>query len=104
MIFFTTFPVVGTSAGVRGYLAGNMKQHLLGVVGGILWGTGMLSTLLIIAAPQNAQPGALYQYPLNHLLNGGYPGVRYFLGNLGDHIADRAAGTERRSCSRARRI
>ena len=71
VIFFTTFPVVGTSDGIRGYLAGNMKQHLLGVLGGILWGAGMLSTLLISAAPQNAQPAALYQYPLNHLLNGG---------------------------------
>ena len=32
----------------------------------------------------------------NHLLNGRHLGVGQLLGNLGDHVADRAAGAERR--------
>jgi glucose uptake protein len=66
VLFFTTFPVTGASGSVRGYLSGNKKQHLLGVAGGILWGAGMLSGLLVAAAPRDAQPGALIQYLFSH--------------------------------------
>ncbi len=66
VLFFATFPVTGPAGSVRGYFGGNKKQHLLGVAGGILWGIGMLTGLLMAAGPREAQPGALIQYVLNH--------------------------------------
>jgi glucose uptake protein len=66
VLFFTTFPVIGAAGSVRGYLDGSKKEHLLGLTGGILWGTGMLCSLLAAIAPMNAQPGALIQYPLRN--------------------------------------
>jgi glucose uptake protein len=69
VLFFTTFPVAGTAGAPGGYFAGSKMQHLLGLAGGILWATGMLSSLLMASAPQNAQPVPLIQYPLTHMLN-----------------------------------
>ncbi|MCU1336786.1 MAG: putative integral rane protein [Bryobacterales bacterium] len=66
VLFFTTFPVAGAAGSLRGYLGGTKIQHLLGLLGGILWATGMLSSLLIAGAPRDAQPSALIQYALSH--------------------------------------
>jgi len=71
VLFFITFPVTGAAGGASGYLAGTKKQHLMGLTGGILWGAGMLSYLLMDGAPANAKPGAsipdlLIQYMLTH--------------------------------------
>ena len=66
VLFFSTFPVVGSAGSFRGYTSGDKKQHFLGLTGGILWGVGMLSSLLAAAAPLEAQPGTLIQYPLRH--------------------------------------
>jgi glucose uptake protein len=66
VLFFTTFPVTGTPGMPSGYFAGSRKQHLLGVTGGIVWGAGMLTSLMTAAAPQNVQPSPLIQYLLNN--------------------------------------
>jgi len=71
VLFFTTFPVTGAAAGPRGYLGGTKKQHLMGLTGGIVWGAGLLSYLLMATAPANAKPvasipNALIQYMLTH--------------------------------------
>jgi glucose uptake protein len=66
VLFFATFPVAGPAGSMRGYLSGSKKQHALSISGGILWGAGMLSSLLVAVAPMDAQPGALIQYPLKH--------------------------------------
>ena len=66
VLFFTTFPVVKTAGMPSGYLAGSGKQHLLGLAGGILWGTGMLTSLMAEIAPQDARPTALIAYLLSH--------------------------------------
>jgi glucose uptake protein len=66
VLFFTTFPVSGTSAMPSGYLAGSAKQHLLGLAGGIIWGAGILTSLIVAAAPSTAQPSALIQYVLSN--------------------------------------
>jgi glucose uptake protein len=70
VLYFITFPLAGTAASPGRYSAGSAKQHLLGVAGGILWGAGMLSSLLVAQAPREAQPSAGIQYALNQLLNG----------------------------------
>lgn len=72
VLFFTTFPVSGAAGSMRGYLGGHKKQHLLGVAGGILWAAGLLCSLLVAVAAQNAQPGALFQStPVQYVLTHG---------------------------------
>jgi len=66
VLFFTTFPVVSTSGMPPGYLAGSGKQHLMGLAGGIVWGAGMLTSLMTAGAPRNVQPSALIQYVLSN--------------------------------------
>jgi glucose uptake protein len=66
VLFFTTFPVASTAAMPSGYLAGSAKQHLMGLAGGMVWGTGMLTSLLVAGAPTTAQPSALIQYVLSN--------------------------------------
>jgi glucose uptake protein len=66
VLVFITFPVVRTAGSPDRYLAGNKKQHLLGVLGGILWGAGILTGLLTGVAPRDGQPSALVQYALNN--------------------------------------
>jgi glucose uptake protein len=39
-------PVVGTPVGFRDYFAGSLKTHLIGVVGGLIWGVGMSLNLI----------------------------------------------------------
>jgi len=66
VLFFTTFPVVSTVGRPSGYLSGSRKQHVLGLLGGVLCGAGLLTGLLAAAAPQDAQPSALIQYGLSN--------------------------------------
>lgn len=66
VLFFATFPVTSTAAMPSGYLAGSAKQHLLGLAGGIVWGAGMLTSLIVADAPSAAQPSALIQYVLSN--------------------------------------
>lgn len=66
VLFFTTFPVVTIAGSPAGYLAGSLKQHLMGVTGGIVWGAGILTALLAAAAPREAQPSALIRYILSN--------------------------------------
>jgi len=66
VLFFITFPVVSTAGMPSGYLAASKKQHLLGLAGGVLWGTGMLTSLMAAGAPQETQPSGLIGYALNN--------------------------------------
>lgn len=66
VLFFTTFPVASVAGSPKSYLAGNKKQHLLGVAGGIVWGIGLLTGLLASTAPRNLQPGFSTLYSLNN--------------------------------------
>jgi glucose uptake protein len=66
VLFFTTFPIVGAAGKMGGYLTGTKMQHLLGVGGGMLWGAGMLSSLLMAVAPRGVLPGGLILYSLSN--------------------------------------
>jgi glucose uptake protein len=59
VLFFITFPITAASASGGNYLSGNVKQHLLGIGGGLLWTVGMLSALLAAGAPSAAAWGLL---------------------------------------------
>jgi glucose uptake protein len=65
--FFLFFPVLGGPGQIRGYFRGDKWQHALGVLGGVLWGVGILASLLAAAAPQAAQPGRFAAYTSRHV-------------------------------------
>ncbi len=60
--FFFTFPVTGASIAFSKYFSGTSKQHLLGLLGGILAGAGFLTGMLALSAPRN---GAGLSYGLS---------------------------------------
>jgi len=65
-LVFTTFPVTSMVGMPANYFAGSRKQHLLGLAGGIVWGAGMLTSLIAAAAPETLQPSPLIRYLLNN--------------------------------------
>jgi glucose uptake protein len=65
VLFFTTFPVSSTAGMPAGYLGGSGKQHLMGIAGGMVWGAGILTSLMVAGAPANLHPSFLVQYALN---------------------------------------
>lgn len=60
--FFFTFPVAGAPIAFRAYFTGSSKQHLKGLLGGILAGTGFLAGMLALYVPRN---GAGLSYGLS---------------------------------------
>ncbi len=48
--FFLNFPVAGVPIRFKDYLGGNPKQHVFGLLGGILVGTAFLTGMLVLAA------------------------------------------------------
>jgi glucose uptake protein len=63
-VFLMNLPVEGEPLEVLDVLKSTPKQHLLGLVGGILWCTGMVSSLAAAAAPANAHVGTVAGYLL----------------------------------------
>jgi glucose uptake protein len=39
-------PLIGAPVGVRDYLAGNLRTHLIGILGGLIWGAGTSFNLI----------------------------------------------------------
>ncbi len=60
--FFFTFPVAGAPIVFKEYFSGGPKQHVLGLLGGILAGAGFLTGMLALSAPRN---GAGLSYGLS---------------------------------------
>jgi glucose uptake protein len=60
--FFFNFPVSGPPIVFREYFSGTRKQHLLGLLGGILAGGGFLTGMLALVGPRN---GAGLSYALS---------------------------------------
>ena len=63
--FFLNFPLQGEPLQLRHYFKGAAKNHLFGLLGGALLGTGHLARLAAAAAPPAAQAGPLLVYLLN---------------------------------------
>jgi glucose uptake protein len=77
-VFLMNLPVEGEPLEVLDVLKSTPKQHLLGLVGGILWCTGMVSSLAAAAAPANAHAGTVAGY----LLAQGFPLIAALWGVL----------------------
>lgn len=62
--FFLTFPVEGPSIEITAYLKGTKKQHLLGLLGGVLWMVGGLCNFAAAGTPATVQVGPAVSYGL----------------------------------------
>jgi len=56
-LFFMNLPVEGEPLELLDYFKGLPKQHLLGVVGGVIWCAGTLANFVGSSAPENIQVG-----------------------------------------------
>lgn len=63
-LFFMNLPVQGEPVYFGEYFKGRPKQHLLGVLGGIIWCTGTVSNFVAASAPSSVNVGPAISYAL----------------------------------------
>jgi glucose uptake protein len=64
-LFFMNLPVQGEPVEVLEYIReGTVKQHLLGIAGGVIWYTGGLASFVAASAEQQAKVGPAVSYAL----------------------------------------
>ena len=61
---FMNFPLHEQPVEFKAYFAGSRKQHLLGVIGGMIWFAGMIANLASSATPKSANVGPAVSYAL----------------------------------------
>jgi glucose uptake protein len=62
--FFLNFPVSGPPVEAKQYFNGTGKQHVLGLLGGVIWMTGALTNFAAASAPDNVHVGPAISYAL----------------------------------------
>src|SRR5262249_61922437 len=62
--FFMKFPVEGPPVALSQYLAGSGRQHLLGVLGGLIWASGTIANFVAASAPESIQVGPAISYAI----------------------------------------
>jgi glucose uptake protein len=63
-IFFMNLPVEGDPLDFGVYFSGRLKQHILGLVAGVVWLTGILAAMVGTSVPESLQPPPLTRYLL----------------------------------------
>jgi len=63
-LFFMNFPVDGPPVSFREYFKGTGKQHLLGLLGGMIWATGAVSNFVAASTPERVNVGPAVSYSL----------------------------------------
>jgi glucose uptake protein len=63
-LFFMNLPVEGEPLEMFLYLKGNLKQHLLGIAGGIISYTGIVASFAGASAPEKVQVGPVIGYAI----------------------------------------
>jgi glucose uptake protein len=70
-VFFSTFvfnlvfmnlPIEGSPIEIMEYFKGNLKSHLLGIVGGMIWMAGLIANLVAATGEGNAKVGPAVSY------------------------------------------
>jgi glucose uptake protein len=63
-LFFMNLPVEGEPVEILEYFKGRPGQHMLGLVGGIIWAVGTISNFVAASAPPEVQVGPAISYAL----------------------------------------
>lgn len=63
-LIFMNVPVEGRSVPIKDYFRGTIKQHLLGVLGGLIWCVGAVSNFVAASAPESVNIGPAISYAL----------------------------------------
>jgi glucose uptake protein len=64
--FFLNFPVRGKPLAVRQYLQLERRQHVWGILGGLLWSAGLLGGLVVFGLPAAILPSPVVAFLLSH--------------------------------------
>jgi glucose uptake protein len=62
--YFMKKPVQGEPLRFREYFRGTSKEHFWGIIGGIVWAVGTLSSFVAASAPRELQVGPAISYAL----------------------------------------
>jgi glucose uptake protein len=57
-------PIEGEPVEIPEFFKGTLKDHFLGLAGGAIWFTGLISNLVATSAPQQIQVGAVTSYAI----------------------------------------
>ncbi len=63
-LFFMNIPVEGDPVSFKDYFKGTVRQHLLGLAGGLIWSVGMVSNFVASSASQAATVGPAVSYAI----------------------------------------
>lgn len=63
-MFFMNLPVQGKPIGIKPYFKGTVRQHALGVAGGVIWMIGALANFAAAGAPAEIQIGPAISYAI----------------------------------------
>jgi glucose uptake protein len=63
-LFFMNLPVEGEPVEFAQFLSGSLKQHLLGIAGGVVCATGIFAGFVATSAPDTVQMGQAVSYGL----------------------------------------
>jgi len=61
-LYFLNLPVQGEPLSMFQYFHGSLKQHALGIVGGLIWCIGAIANFVAASAPKSVQVGPAISY------------------------------------------
>ncbi len=94
-LYFLNLPVEGEPLSMRDYFGGNLRQHSLGIVGGLIWCAGAITNFVAASTPKSVQVGPAISYAIGqgatmvsalwgllvwHEFRGAQSGVKLLLG------------------------
>jgi glucose uptake protein len=65
-IFFMNLPVEGDPVDFGSYFSSKLKQHILGIIGGVVWVTGILAGMVAGSVPENIAGNPLVHFMLGN--------------------------------------
>ncbi len=63
-LYFMNLPIEGEPISLAAYFQGNLKQHGLGILGGIVWCTGAIANFAAASTPKTVQVGPAISYAI----------------------------------------
>jgi len=63
-LYFMNLPVEGEPVAFSQYVRGTMKQHGLGIAGGLIWCTGAIANFVAASSPKDVQLGPAISYAI----------------------------------------